>query len=258
MTRKTLVYCVLFIVLFVCSCVETNDTSGLELVSTESRTTSSVTVPENFDWSNVTYIKRYVTDPNTKEKREILSETLKCRTSVPESIKRLPLKSCDEFTEPEKMFAYGIKNKQTEVAGYDVLSIVLAFDRFYRKNNFEPKSIGQLPEFGYFDSPITLEKLYSDLELQPELVSVFSPITKTPLTFNHPDFEAGQMYITRVTDQEYLKSKGKPYMPGTSMDKYLKEEEKGFDTSKMHIYYYRVYGEDLTISEGMWNLSSVQ
>lgn len=254
-------YLILFLSLFVLVSWQQKINVNKEATTTfkTNRLISSISLPSDFDWSKLTYVKHYKTDPNTKEKREIFYDTLKAKSTVPKSIRRMELKKCDQFTEPEKLFAYGVVNKTTGVVGYDTLSLVISFDKYYREHKSEPADVSYLPEFSFLKNPNELAKFYKLLEQSPELIGgCFSPITKRIITFNNEQFTPGQMYIKRITDQEYLSKYGKPYNPGTSMKAYVAERNKGFNTRNMHIYYYRLYGEDSAIAEGIINLSSVQ
>lgn len=238
---------VVVVVTLLIGCKQSNE---IGVASSVFRSTSNAIVPKDFAWSKLTHNQDYRIDPKTKEKVYVNKEYLNCRISLPKSIERLPLKPCSDFTEEEKMLAYGVKNIESGVVGDGVGLILMNYRRYFREHNRAPDNIFQFPDYAFLKNPQKLAEYYNILSVHPEAVAAFSPVAKVPFSFNNKEFTKGQLYITRITDKEWLKNEGKSYGENVTPEEYLKEKEKGFDTSSIVNLYYRVYGENMTIAEG--------
>lgn len=242
MKSLNLIFIVVLIAIGLLGCKPANHTTDLSASTQQNSRLASAIVPEDFDWSKVTYFKTYTIDPNTKEKREVFRVDLKSKTALPNGIEQLPVKTCEIFTDAEKLLAFGYQNTVTQAVDFSSIFLVKAYHNYYLEHGKEPTSPEQLPEYAFIKDAKKYQQVIANLSLYPEQVCVFSSITKTPFTFTNKEFSKGQFYITRITDKEYLR-------------KFYNEST---DLSKAHLYYYRIYGEDMTIAENVVDLSYIE
>lgn len=215
--------------------------------------------PPDYDWSKVTYpkddyeasMKRKViySSPCEGIYNQVIYKEVKCISAggIDATVctwpDKLPIKPIKEFTDAEKMFVFGIQNKDSGINARYLVYIIGEFDRYYRIHGELPTSIEQLSIFAPLKNVFYYNMYLERLKENPEFIIFYSPITKELLTFNNPTFTRGQMYIT--TDSKATYNNNQPEPPEIAEKlKAMQVEEQ--DTN---FYYIRIYGEDMTIAE---------